>query len=166
MLPATAPYVEVGLEQFIAFRLGSEEFAIPIGDVREIIRYGPVTPVPGARAEVQGVINVRGEIAAVVDLRVRFGLPSKPGAEPKHLVITARGKDLIALMVDEVSEVLRVAPDEIRRPPPTVGQIALGGVSGVVTRDGRLIVLLDLAKCLAEDVTENHSPGGGKEQQP
>jgi purine-binding chemotaxis protein CheW len=151
MLPETAPNVEGGIEQLIVFRLAGEEFAIPIGDVREIIRSGPVTPVPGVRASVKGIINVRGEIAAVIDLRVRFGLPSKKDAEPKHVVITAQGKNLLALMVDEVAEVLRIGPNEIRRTPKIAGKIEPGCVAGVVTRGDRLIVLLDVAKTLAEE---------------
>jgi purine-binding chemotaxis protein CheW len=151
MSPETAPYVEGRLEQLIVFRLAGEEFAIPIGDVREIIRSGPVTPVPGARASVKGIINVRGEIAAVVDLRIRFGLPSNQEPEPKHLVITSQGKNLLALMVDEVAEVLRIGPNEIMNPPEIAGKIEPGCVAGVVTRGGRLIVLLDLAKTLADE---------------
>jgi purine-binding chemotaxis protein CheW len=151
MPPEAAPYAEGGLEQLIVFRLAGEEFAIPIGDVREIIRSAPVTPVPGARASVKGIINVRGEIAAVVDLRVRFGLTSKQESEPKHFVITAQGKNLLALMVDEVAEVLRISGNEIRRPPEVAVKIERGCVAGVVTRGGRLIVLLDLAKTLADE---------------
>lgn len=150
MLPGAPAYVEGALEQLIVFRLAAEEFAIPIGDVREIIRSAPVTPVPGARASVKGIINVRGEIAAVVDLRVRFGLPSRAEPEPKHFVITAQGKNLLALMVDEVAEVLRIAPNEIRHPPEIAGKIEPGCVAGVVTRGGRLIIMLDLAKTLGD----------------
>jgi purine-binding chemotaxis protein CheW len=151
MLHEAAPYAKGGLEQLIVFRLAGEEFAIPIGDVREIIRTAPVTPVPGARASVKGIINVRGEIAAVVDLRVRFGLPSKQESEPKHFVITAQGKNLLALMVDEVAEVLRINGTEIRPAPEVASKIEPGCVKGVVTQGGRLIVLLDLEKTLASE---------------
>lgn len=151
MAPNGAPYREGSLAQFIVFRLSGEEFAIPIGEVREIIRSAPLTPVPGAPAAVKGVLNVRGEIAAVVDLRVRFGLPARDGPENKHLVISAVEKGLYALMVDEVAEVLRVAPEEIKPAPEAAARLESGCVRGVVARGGRLIVLLDLAKTLEHE---------------
>jgi purine-binding chemotaxis protein CheW len=151
MPPESAAYVEHKLAQLIVFRLGDEDFAIPIEDVREIIRSAPVTPVPGAPASVGGILNVRGEIAAAVDLRARFGLPPRKDPAPKHIVITAQGKNLFALVVDEVAEVLRLSSDEIKPPPEIASRVAPGCVAGVVTRDGRLIILLDLAKTLEEE---------------
>lgn len=166
MLPEGAARAEGRLVQLIVFRLGEEDFAIPIEEVREIIRSAPVTPVPGAPASVAGIINVRGEIAAVVDLRVRFGLPSRQESVPKHVVITAQGKSLFALLVDEVAEVLRISKDEIKPPPEIAAKVEPRGVTGVVARGGRLIVLLDLAQTL-EDVspaiTETLPPAGGEQ---
>lgn len=151
MPPRTAPPSEGGkLAQLIVFRLADQDFAIPIEDAREIIRSVPVTPVPGAPAGVKGLVNVRGEIAAVLDLGVRFGLPSRGAPASRHLVITAQGKNLFALLVDEVAEVLRISRDEIRPPPEFAAVVEPGVVTGVVTRGGRLIILLELAKTLAE----------------
>jgi purine-binding chemotaxis protein CheW len=151
MAAETAPYVEPKIAQFIVFRLAGEDFGIPIGDVREIIRGMPLTPVPGTLACVKGLINVRGEIAAVIDLTIRFGLPVKKRFDPKHLVITAQGKNLFALMVDEVTEVLRIAVTEIKSAPDVSAKMEPSAVTGIVTRGGRLIILLDLAKALAEE---------------
>lgn len=151
MSPPDAQPPQGGLAQLIVFRLADEEFAIPIDQVREIIRSAPMTPVPGAPAAVKGVLNVRGEIAAVVDLRVRFGLPAKDGPDNKHLIITAVDKGLYALMVDEVAEVLRVAPEEIKAAPEAAARLEPGCVRGVVVRNGRLIVLLDLARALEHE---------------
>jgi purine-binding chemotaxis protein CheW len=150
-MPNSAPHAETELTQLIVFRLADEDFAIPIGEIREIIRSGPVTPVPSAPKGVHGVINVRGEIAAVVDLKIRFGLPDDAKAAPKHVVIAAQGKNLFALLVDEVVEVLRIAPNEIKAPPELTTNTDASCLAGVITKNGRLIILLDLAKCLLED---------------
>lgn len=161
-----AAYVEKSVVQLIVFHLGEEDFAIPIEDVREIIRGAPVTPVPGAAAGVEGVINVRGDIAAAIDLRVRFGLPPRKESKPKHIVITAHGKNLFALVVDEVVEVLRLSKDEIKPPPDIASRRERDCVTGVVARAGRLIVLLDLAKALADEtpLTERQRPAGPEQR--
>lgn len=144
----SATFVDSKLVQLIVFQLGKEDFAIPIGSVREIIRNAPITPVPGADESFKGIINVRGEIAAAVDLRVRFGLPPRTDLEPKRIVITAQGKNLFGLVVDEVAEVLRVSTDEIKPPPEVAMKVERSCVTGVVLREGRLIILLDLVKIL------------------
>lgn len=138
------------LVQFIIFRLADEEFGVPIGEVREIIRAAPVTPVPSAPAFIHGMINVRGEVAVVVDLKARFALRS-PEAPPKHVIITAQGKNLFAFAVDEVTEVLRIARDEVKPPPAISTKIEESLLTGFVVRGGRLIVLLDLPRVLSEE---------------
>lgn len=155
----SAAFVNEKLVQLIVFQLGKEDFAIPIGSVREIIRNAPITPVPGSDASFKGIINVRGEIAAAVDLRVRFGLPSRKDAEAKRIVITAQGKNLFGLVVDEVAEVLRVSTDEIKPPPEIALKVERSCVTGVVLREGRLIILLDLSKILE---AEPAAAGGGE----
>lgn len=153
MPPDNAPPPRGGrLVQFVIFKLADEDFAIPIDEVREIIRTVPVTPVPGSPRAVQGMINVRGEIAVVVDLRARFSLLERAGLQPKHIIITAQKKSLFAFMVDEVTEILRIMEDEIKPTPPTMIKVEKNFVTGVVIREGRLIALLDLARVLAEPV--------------
>lgn len=152
-------FVDGKLVQLIVFQLGEEDFAIPIASVREIIRSAPITPVPGADESFKGIINVRGEIAAAVDLRVWFGLPSRDDAEPRRIVITTQGKNLFGLVVDEVAEVLRVSTDEIKPPPEIAMKVERSCVTGVILREGRLIVLLDLAKLLE---SEPAATGGGE----
>lgn len=161
-MPAeSAAFVDGKLVQLIVFQLGAEDFAIPIGSVREIIRNSPITPVPGAEESFKGIINVRGEIAAAVDLRVRFGLPSRKDMEPKRIVITAQGKNLFGLVVDEVAEVLRISTDEIKPPPDIAMKVERSCVTGVVLKEGRLIILLDLAKIL-----ENEPPAAERGGRP
>lgn len=158
MPPETAPPRGTQLVQFVIFKLSDEDFAIPIGEVREIIRTVPVTPVPGSPGTIQGMINVRGEIAVVVDLKARFSLRERTPLQPKHIIITAQKKSLFAFMVDEVTEILRIMENEIKPTPPTGIKVEENYVTGVVIREGRLIALLDLAKVLAEPVLAGAAP--------
>lgn len=162
-----APPREGRIVQLIIFQLARQEFAIPIGEVREIIRGGPITEVPGAPYFIRGMINVRGEIAVILDLKKRFGLPESETGGPNHVVITAQGKNLFAFIVDEVTEILRLSETEIKPTPELATKIDENYVSGFVMRAGRLIVLLDLVKVLSEQAltalaqARRRSPAGG-----
>ncbi len=143
--------VETKIVQLIVFRLGDEEFGVEIGEVREIIRTGTVTPIPDSPGFIKGVINVRGEIVATIDLKTRFLLPTDKGAESRHTIITEQEKNVFGLMVDEVTEVLRIPETEVKAAPELVTKIHQEYVSGVVTMSNRLIILIELAKVLSEE---------------
>jgi purine-binding chemotaxis protein CheW len=103
--------------ELFTFRIGGEDYAVDIRRVREIIHPLPITPVPRAPAFVEGVVRLRGEVLPVIDVRKRFGLPAQsPGGRTKFLVVQVAGRRL-ALVVDQVAEVLRVARSEIRPAP-------------------------------------------------
>jgi purine-binding chemotaxis protein CheW len=142
------------LVQFVGFTLGDEEFAVRIGDVREIIRAGAIAPVPDAPPFVRGVSNIRGEIAAVIDLRTRFSLRLKAEAVSKYIIITEQSKSLFGLMIDELTEVLRVPMPDVKKAPEVVTKTHGEYVTGVIARDERLIILLDLIKVLSEGELE------------
>jgi purine-binding chemotaxis protein CheW len=109
------------LVQLCTFRVGGEDYAVDIMRVREIVEPLPITLVPRAPAFVDGVVRLRGEVIPVVDVRKRFGLPATPpGRRAKHLIVKLAGRRL-ALIVDEVSEVLRIPRDELRPAPELVG---------------------------------------------
>ena len=146
------------LVQFVIFKLADEDFAIPIDEVREIIRAVPVTPVPGSPRAIRGMINVRGEVASVIDLKARFALRERHELEPKHIIITAQQKTLFAFTVDEVTEILRIMENEIKPTPPTGIAVEENYLTGVVIREGRLIALLDLAKVLREPAPAGAAP--------
>src|ERR1051326_9088797 len=150
---------ESKIVQLIVFHLGDEEFGIPIGEVREIIKAGAVTPIPEAPNFVRGLINVRGEIVATIDLRSRFSLGAPNVEEPKHTVITRQGDTLFGLMVDEVTEVLRIPEAEIKRTPELAANHTDFYVTGVLPLDSRLIILLDLSRVLSEDELRELSAG-------
>jgi len=136
--------------QLIVFHLGDEEFGADIEQVREIIRAGTVTPIPDSPDFIKGVTNVRGEIAVVIDLKKRFFLHTKK-IEERHIIMTEQEKNLFGLMVDEVSEVLRIPQDEIKDTPELVTRIDRMYISGVLTLENRLVIMLDLSKVLLEN---------------
>jgi len=137
--------------QLIVFSLGDEEFGADIAQVREIIRMRSITPIPDSPDFIKGVTNVRGEIAVVIDLKRRFFLRAKKEVEEKHIVMTEQDKNLFGLMVDEVSEVLRIGEAEIKTTPELVTRIDRIYISGVLTLENRLIMMLDLEKVLSEE---------------
>lgn len=145
---------EQQIVQLIVFHLEDEEFGVPISEVREIIATGPVTPIPNSPKFIVGVINVRGEVPVVINLKERFSLRRKKEIESKHIVLTEQDKSLFGLLVDEVTEVLRVEENTITKAPELVTRIHEDYVKGVLTIDNRLILLLDLAKVLSEQDLE------------
>lgn len=142
---------ESKIVELIVFNLGDEEFAAEIEQVREIIRRGTITPIPDSPDFIKGVTNVRGEITVVIDLKERFFLTLKKEVESKHIVITEQEKNLYGLMVDEVSEVLRIPEKEIKSTPELVSRIDRAYMSGVITLENRLVILIDLVKVLSEE---------------
>lgn len=148
-LPGWQAGEEAKIVQLIVFNLGEEEFGVEIGAVREIIRTGTITPIPDSPEFIKGVINVRGEIVATIDLKARFFSRAKEDIESKHILITAQENNLFGLMVDEVTEVLRVPETGVKPAPELVAKVQEQYVSGIVTLENRLIILLDLAKVLS-----------------
>jgi purine-binding chemotaxis protein CheW len=132
----------------VGFRIGRETFGVPISLVHEIVRVPEITPVPEAPEYVEGVINLRGKIISVVDLRRRFGETDvKAHKKNRILVVEVVGK-LVGLMVDAASEVLKIPPSEIDLPPDVFEEGELNYVTGVGKLQGRLIILIDLTKIL------------------
>ena len=131
----------------VGFRIGRETFGVPIGMVHKIVRMPEITSVPDSPGYVEGVINLRGKIVSVVDLRRRFGEKEiKPNKKNRILVTEVSGK-LVGLIVDSASEVLKIPENEIEL-PPVFDQGEGNYVTGVGKLNGRLIILIDLNKIL------------------
>jgi purine-binding chemotaxis protein CheW len=134
--------------QVVGFRIGNETFGVRIGSVREIVRVPEITAVPSAPESVEGVINLRGKIIPVMDLRKRFGQAEiQPDKKNRILVVELENK-LVGLIVNAASEVLKIAPSEIEAPGNLFAEGESGYVTGVGKLKGRLIILLDIAKLL------------------
>ena len=108
------------LLQLVTFSLLEEEFGLPILDVREIIRMTEITPVPNAPSFVEGVINLRGQIIPVVDLRKRFNLNATEADDDSRIIVVEIVGNILGLVVDKVAEVLRIPVDSISPPPGIV----------------------------------------------
>ena len=134
--------------QVVGFRIGNETFGVRIGAVREIVRVPEITAVPSAPETIEGVINLRGKIIPVMDLRKRFGQSDiQPDKKNRILVVELEGK-LVGLIVNAASEVLKISPSEIEPPGNVFAEGESSYVTGVGKLKGRLIILLDIAKLL------------------
>ena len=134
--------------QIVGFRIGNETYGVRIGAVREIVRVPEITAVPSAPETVEGVINLRGKIIPVMDLRKRFGHADiQPNKKNRILVVELENK-LLGLIVNSASEVLKIPPSEIEAPGSVFAEGESGYITGVGKLSGRLIILLDISKLL------------------
>jgi purine-binding chemotaxis protein CheW len=137
-----------GTIQMVSFRLAEEEYGIEITKVQEIILMGSITRVPQTPDYIKGLINLRSTVIPIVDLRLRFGLPEENATdETRIMVVNVAGKT-IGIIVDAVSEVLRVAEEQIAPPPPTVTSLGQDYLTGLVKLENRLLTMVDIDKVL------------------
>ena len=132
----------------VGFRIGTETFALPISLVREIVRVPEITAVPNVPDYIEGVINLRGRIISVVDLRKRFGETNIEKNRKNRVIVVEFGDRLVGLLVNSASEVLRIPPGDIEAPEDLFREDEVRFVTGVAKLKGRLVILLDLAKVL------------------
>jgi purine-binding chemotaxis protein CheW len=137
--------------QLVVFQLGVELYGVDIACVHEIVRMQAVTRVPRAPAFVEGVINLRGRVIPVVDLRHRFNLAAADHTRASRIVVVEIGDEVVGLVVDGVSEVLRIDPALIEPPSPVVAGIDSDYLQGIARLPERLVILLDLDRVLARE---------------
>jgi purine-binding chemotaxis protein CheW len=143
-----------GTMQLVSFHLDKEEYGIEITRVREIILMGEITRVPETPPHIKGLINLRSTVIPIVDLRLRFGLPEEtPTDHTRIMVVNVAGKT-IGIVVDAVSEVLRISQEQIAPPPPTVAGLNNEYLTGLVKLDNRMLILLDIDKVVARNREE------------
>ena len=135
-------------KQVVSFKLGPEEYGVDIAQVQEINRMVAVTHVPRAPVFMEGVINLRGQLIPIIDLRTRFGMPRAEQTKNTRIVVTEVGGKRIGMVVDSVSEVLRLPVDAIEPAPDMIAGIDTDYIRGVGKVDDRLIILLDLTKII------------------
>ncbi len=133
--------------QLVAFRVGPQEFALDILQVERILRYERPAPLPKAPAFLEGVVRYEDAAVPVVDLRKRLEL-ADPVREETRLVVLNLEDQRVAIVVDEVLEVLRVDSTTITPPPPVVRGLAASYIAGIITRANRTIVLLHVGRLL------------------
>ena len=137
--------------QLVVFQLGAELYGVEIARVHEIIRLQTVTRVPRAPSFVEGVINLRGRVIPVVDMRRRFGLPTAEHTRATRIVVVEIGDQVVGIIVDSVSEVLRINSSTVEPPSPVVAGIDSEYLHGIAKLPERLVILLDVDRVLARD---------------
>jgi purine-binding chemotaxis protein CheW len=136
-------------QQLVVFGMAKELYGVGIDSVHEIVKVPDITEVPDAPSYLVGVINLRGKIVPVVDLRKRLRLQAGERTKASRVLITENGGRLLGLLVDAVSEVLKVQPDAVEPPPDMIASIGIEYIIGVAKVESRLIILLDLQKVLS-----------------
>lgn len=139
--------------QLVTFEVANEEFAVDILAVQEINRMMELTRVPQSPPEVEGVINLRGKIIPVIDLRRKFAMPMSEKSEASRIIVVEVHKRVIGFIVDRVHEVLRISSDIVEPAPAMVCSIDSEFIAGVGKLEDRLIILLDIAKLFADQAS-------------
>ncbi|MFQ5456459.1 MAG: chemotaxis protein CheW [Nitrospirota bacterium] len=134
--------------QVVTFKLGEEEFVIEILKVQEINRMTEITKVPKLPEFVEGVINLRGKIIPIIDIRKRFNMPKIDFTRYTRIIVVDLDVTVVGLIVDVVSEVLRLPLDNIEPPPLLESGVGPEYIRGVCKMDNRLLIFLDLSKVL------------------
>jgi purine-binding chemotaxis protein CheW len=143
------------MKQLISFTVGAEEYGLELMQVKEVIRMRQITWLPKAPSCIKGIINLRGDVIPIVDLRDRFGLQSvEQSAMTRVIVVEAEGR-LIGMVVDSASQVVRVPADQFDPPPPLVGDRARAFITGVGKMEDKLILTIDADRILhAEEMNQ------------
>jgi purine-binding chemotaxis protein CheW len=133
--------------QMATFRVGPHECSLDIMTIKEIVNPLPITPVPKAPDFMEGIVELRGSIVPIVDLRKRFGIEAEDTPSKKHLVVSM-DRRIVGLVVDSVTEVISVPHSELRPAPPMITGAEAQPISGMCRYEGRLILILDLSVLL------------------
>ena len=140
-----------GSQQLVSFRLADEEFGLDIKKVREIIRVGEITRLPQTPLYVKGLINLRSTVIPVIDLKLRVGLPESERTDETRIMVADVGGRTIGVIVDSVSEVLRISEHQIVPPPLTVAGLGRDYFVGIARLEDRLVIVLDIEKVVLEE---------------
>lgn len=137
--------------QVVSFRLATEEYGVDISQVQEIIRMVEITHVPRAPRFMEGVINLRGQLIPIIDLRTRFGMTRADHSKSTRIIVTDIGTKRVGMVVDSVSEVLNIPVENVEDAPEMIAGIGTEYIQGVGKLDNRLIILLDLSKVITTE---------------
>ena len=134
--------------QVVRFMIAGESFGVDIGRIQEIVTVPEITRVPDTPDFLEGIINLRGKIISVMDLRKKLRLDGAARSKKNRILVTEMNGKVVGLIVDEVSEVLRISPDRVEPPPDMVSSVGAEYITGVGKLEERIILLLDLGKVL------------------
>jgi purine-binding chemotaxis protein CheW len=137
-----------GQRHVVTFALGREEYAVDIARTKEIILVGDITRVPQMPDYLRGVINLRGSVIPVIDLRLAFGLEERPYDDQSRIIISRLDDRIVGLVVDAVSQVMKIPENAIEPPPTTIAGLIGSYLVGVAKIDERMILLLAIDRLL------------------
>lgn len=137
--------------QWVTFQLEEETYGINVMQVREVLRYSEIAPVPGAPDYVLGIINLRGNVVTVIDTRSRFGLMQGEITDNTRIIVIESERQVIGILVDSVAEVVYLRSSEIDTTPSVGTDESAKFIQGVSNRDGKLLILVDLNKLLSDE---------------
>ncbi|MCG2710867.1 MAG: chemotaxis protein CheW [Candidatus Omnitrophica bacterium] len=144
--------------QLVVFKIGDEEFGVEINQVREIVKLVSITRMPKAPVFIEGVVNLRGQIITVIDLAKRLDLPSAGKTDSTRIMVVEVGEDTVGMIVDSVSEVLRLSADNIEDTPSFIEtEVHERYLRGVGKSEDRLLILLDLNEVLSTEEIKHAS---------
>ncbi|PKO15738.1 MAG: chemotaxis protein CheW [Chloroflexi bacterium HGW-Chloroflexi-10] len=140
--------------QLVVFELADEHYGLDITSVESIIKMQAITKMPHALSFVEGITNLRGTVVPVMDLRRRFGVESKKADRETRIVVTNINRMQVGIIVDAVSQVLRIQDEAIEPPPPMATTVNSAFILGIAKLEGQLVILLDLEKILSVEEQE------------
>jgi purine-binding chemotaxis protein CheW len=143
-----------GVRQFITFTVGAEEYGVDIMAVKEIRGWGETTPLPNAPRHVRGVINLRGSIVPIYDLRTRFGQGVTETTSTHVVIIVTVGSRILGLLVDAVSDILSITGAEIAPVPDIDGHVDTAFLAGLVALEGRMVTIIAVEELLRGDAAD------------
>lgn len=148
--------------QVVSFRLANEEYGVDIMRAQEIIMVPRITRLPEVPDYICGLINLRGRVIPVLDLRRRFGLPAKEADEQTRIIVVNVESRTIGIVVDAVTEVLRIAPEQIEPPPTGSAGIGPEYIRGIIKRNDKLIIMLRIEEILSTISLSAIAPAAGE----
>ncbi|HEC12158.1 MAG TPA: purine-binding chemotaxis protein CheW [Acidiferrobacteraceae bacterium] len=138
------------ISQWVTFKLGDETYGIRVMQVQEVVRMPEIAPVPGSPAYVLGIINLRGNVVTVLDIRRRFGLDDKEADDATRIVIVEAQQHIIGILVDNVAEVVELSSSQIETAPNVGNDKSSKYIEGVFSRENDLLILVDVSKLLSD----------------
>jgi purine-binding chemotaxis protein CheW len=149
------PRLDGAAGKHLTFALAGEEYGLPVLKVREIIRIIDITPVPQVPPHIRGVINLRGKVISVIDLRLTFGFPPRDDDDRTCIVVVDAAADngtvMIGVVVDSVADVLNISADDVEATPDFGGRVRVDGIKAVAKVQGKVTMLVDIDRALGVD---------------
>ena len=154
-------------QRFLTFSLGAEEYAIPLLSVREVIAVPEITPMPFTPTYFLGLMNLRGQVISIIDLRQKLGVKAQTSSE-NAVIICELNAGHLGILIDSVNAVITPSTESISAPPEIQGSLNLECVAGVFRNQEKLILIIDIEKTLSGDDRKamNKNVAGPKQSQP